>query len=86
MDKVIREFAESLFDIEIKKEYHFKKMYGFTFAFESEFCIINNNVTSASISPVGIIYEENGQYYLAPLSVVDEIDEVVKEFVQKEII
>lgn len=82
MDKVIREFAESLFDIEIKKEYHFKKMYGFTFAFESEFCIINNNVTSASISPVGIIYEENDQYYLAPLDEPIKINKIVKEFVE----
>ena len=66
--------------------YHFKKLYGLTFVFKSEVTSIKDSLTSAEISPVGIIYEENGEYYLAPLHHAVEIDEIVKEFVENVII
>lgn len=62
--------------------YHFKKLCGLTFVFKSEVTSIKDNLTSAEISPVGIIYEENGEYYFAPLHHTDEIDEIVKEYVE----
>ena len=44
---------------------------------------INNNLSSAEILPIGIIYDENGEYYFAPLHETDEIHEIVKSFVEK---
>ena len=66
--------------------YHFKKICGLTFVFKSELISIKDNLTSAEISPAGIIYEENGEYYLAPLHHAVEIDEIVEEFVENVII
>ena len=45
--------------------------------------MIKGRISSASIAPVGIIYEENGQYYLAPLDEAVNINETVKEYVEK---
>ena len=67
-------------------KYHFKKICGLTFVFKSEVTSLRDHLTSAEISPVGIIYEENGEYYLAPLHHTVEIDEIVKEFVENVII
>jgi predicted transglutaminase-like protease len=43
---------------------------------------MHNHIPSASIRPVAIIYEENDQYYLAPLDEPIKINEIVKEFVE----
>lgn len=51
--------------------------------FASKILPLNDYSSSAEIRPLGIIYEESGEYYLAPIDVVDEIDEVVKEFVKQ---
>lgn len=83
MDSQINRFIEDIFKIKVINEYQFRKVCGFTFAFKIESLIINNQLTSSEIKPVAIIYEENGQYWLAPLDVVDEIEEVVKQFVKK---
>ena len=83
MDKFLENFIDELFEIKTDSEYHFKDVCGFTFAFSEKIVHINDRISSAEIRPVGIIYEENGQYYLAPLYDAVEIDEVVHEFVRK---
>jgi hypothetical protein len=45
---------------------------------------LDNRLTFSEIKPVGIIYEENGEYCLAPLDKVVDITAVVKEFVKGE--
>ena len=82
MDKKIKEYIHKAFDIDEIVEYSFRKMCGLTFAFKSEFVIIRGNLTSASITPVGIIYEENGEFYFAPLHEAVKIDEVIEEYVK----
>ncbi|WP_407410445.1 hypothetical protein [Methanobrevibacter sp.] len=82
MDKFIEDLLDDLFDIKTYTEYHFREIHGLTFAFCEKIVLINDKISSAEIRPVGIIYEENGQYYLALLHDIIEIDEVVKEFVR----
>lgn len=86
MDKNIKKLVHRTFDFDEIVEYDFRKLYGFTFAFKRELVSIRDNLTSASITPVGIIYEENGEFYLAPLYDDVEIEEVIKHYVEKEII
>ena len=86
MDKNIKNFVHDALNFKVTVEYDFRKLYGFTFAFKSEFIRMRNQLTSASITPVGIIYEENDEFYLAPLYDDIEIDEVIKSYVEKEII
>ena len=86
MDRHIKKLIHKALDFDEIVEYSFRKLYGFTFAFKSEYIIRNDNLTSASITPVGIIYEENGEFYLAPLYDDIEIEEVIKNFVEQEII
>jgi len=83
MDKHIEKLIEDIFEIRTIHEYHFKQLYGLTFAFNEKLVLINDKISSAEIKPVGIIYEENGQYYLTPIDETVEIDEVVREFVLK---
>lgn len=71
------------FKINQNTEYKFKKNYGFTFVFEEKILEIDEKISSAEIKPLGIIYEENGEYYYAPLHVTTEIDMIVKKFVEK---
>ena len=86
MDKNIKNFHQDALNFDVIVEYDFRKLYGFTFAFKSEFIRMRNQLTSASITPVGIIYEENGEFYMAPLYDDIEIEEVIKSYVEKEII
>ena len=86
MDKHIISFLEDIVGYEEIQEYEFEKLYGFTFVFKKAIFTINDKISAAEIKPVGIIFEENGEYYLAPIDVIDEIEQVVKEFVEKEII
>ena len=81
-DNILKDIEKYL---ELKKfiDYEFKEVCGFTFAFKREIVMIKGRVTSADMSPVGIIYEENGQYYLAPLDKAVDIEETVKEYVEK---
>lgn len=85
MDNYIKEFVEDFFDIASIEEYSFHEIYGFTLTFKKETVFIDEQIASAEIKPIAIIYEENGEYYLAPIDVVDEIDEVVKEFVEQQL-
>lgn len=85
MDKYIKKFAKNFIDIEEIKEYQFQTLCGFTFAFKNEILFINEQIASCEIKPIAIIYEENGEYYMAHIDVVDEIEEVVKEFVKTQL-
>lgn len=82
MNKHIRDIMDHMFDFTIKKEYLFREIYGMTFVFRRDFIHINDKISSAEIFPVGIIYEENGEYYYAPLYEIDEIDDIIQEFVK----
>lgn len=79
VEKLIKEFI----DMDEIEEIDFKKVCGFYFAAKTTHTIINKEITSSEIKPVAIIYEENGQYYLAPIGDADEMEEVVKNFVEK---
>lgn len=82
MDKRIKSFIEDTLNIKKISRYDFREICGFTFVFESDIIIIKEKVSSASIMPVGIIYEENDEFYYAPLHEAVEIDEVIKEYVK----
>ena len=81
MDEVKNVICKTL-GFEKIDRYHFKRLYGFTFVFKSQLISIRDNLASAEISPIGIIYEENGEYYFAPLHHTDEISEIIKEYVE----
>lgn len=86
MDKEVKEFLDEMLEITNDIEYVFEKRFGLTFVFRRDITFIRDKITSAEIIPIGIIYEENDQYYFAPLYDKDEIEAIVKEFVEKEII
>ena len=76
---------KKLLKIDETQEYEFRKLYGFTFAFMRKIVYLDNRLTFSEIKPVGIIYEENGEYYLAPLDKVVDITAVIKEYVKSEL-
>lgn len=81
MDLKVEKFINEFIEFNHKRKYLFSEVCGFTFAFKEEFAIVRGNVTSAMIEPVGIIYEENGEYFFAPLAEMYELDEIIKEYV-----
>ncbi len=74
---------EGFFKINQDTEFKFKDSYGFTFVFEENILRINEKISSAELKPVGIIYEENGEYYFAPLDEVGDIKAIINEFMKK---
>ena len=76
---------KSLLKIDETRELEFRNLYGFTFAFMRKIVYLDNRLTFSEIKPVGIIYEENGEYYLAPLDKVVDITAVIKEYVKSEL-
>ena len=83
MGNQIKDFIYESLNIEETVRYEFRTICGFTFAFKKEEIRINNHLSSAEILPAGIIYEENGEFYFAPLHDAVEIDEVMKSFVEE---
>ena len=83
MEDRIKDFVYDAFEIEIDSEYQFKKLYGLTFVFKNDVTIIRNRLSSNSLIPVGIIYEENEEYYFAPLDNKVSLSEVIREYVEK---
>lgn len=81
-DEII-DFLSGELDMEGNVEFEFRELYGFTFVFQKWFLTYEEKYSSAEIKPVGIIYEENGEYYLAPLGKADNIHEIVREYVNK---
>ena len=74
---------EGFFKINQDTEFKFKDSYGFTFVFEENILRINEKISSAELKPVGIIYEENGEYYFAPLDEVGDIKVIINEFMKR---
>ena len=59
-DNILKDIEEFL-ELENYTDYEFKEVCGLTFAFKREIVTIKGRISSASIAPVGIIYEENSQ-------------------------
>ena len=74
---------ESLFDFDETSEIEFGEKYGLTFAFKKKTIHLNKMISSCEIYPLGIIYKENDECYFAPLYQVDNIDEIIEEYVKK---
>ncbi len=74
---------EGFFKINQDTEFKFKDSYGFTFVFEENILRINEKISSAELKPVGIIYEENDEYYFAPLDEVGNIKAIINEFMKR---
>ena len=81
-DRILKDLEE-IFNINEDMKIEFKAMCGFTFVFITRIFAINDKLSSAEINPAGIIYDENGQYYFAPLYDVNNIEEIVQEFVKE---
>ncbi len=74
---------EEFFKITQDTEFKFKDSYGFTFVFEENILRINEKISSVELKPVGIIYEENDEYYFAPLDEVGDIKAIINEFMKE---
>ena len=74
---------EGFFKINQDTEFKFKDSYGFTFVFEENILRINEKISSVELKPVGIIYEENDEYYFAPLDEVGDIKAIINEFMKR---
>lgn len=85
MDEFIKKFVYDVLDIKEITEYEFVEKYGFTFVVKREVTHINDKLSSVEIIPLGIIYDENGEYYYAPLHVTTEIDAIVKKYVEEKL-
>lgn len=73
---------ENLFKINQNTEFKFKNVNGLIFVFEENILEVNEKISSAELKPLGIIYEENDEFYLAPLDEVTDIKAIIKEFVE----
>lgn len=85
MDENIESFIRKFIEINKDEEILFKKLYGFYFTFRTTHTRINSKITSSEIIPLGIIYEENDEYYFAPIHNEVKIEEIIKNFVEKEL-
>ena len=83
MSDDILDTIEKFFEFEYDIVYEFKVTYGLTFAFKTTTTIFKGKVTSVEIEPVGIIYEENDEYYFAPLDEVGDIKVIINEFMKR---
>ena len=78
----IEEFIKDQLDITTDTHFEFQNLFGFTFVVQRKILTVRENISSAEIKPVAIIYEENDEFYLAPLDEVDKIEPIIKEFVE----
>ena len=79
MKEEIKDLILEMTDIKEISEYEFHNLCGFTFVFKREFLQFRDDISSASIAPVGIIYDENEEYYFAPFA--EDVN--VKEIIEK---
>lgn len=80
-DDIIKDLHD-IFQISEHTEIMLKEICGFTIVFKRKMTTMSGNLTQAEIRPVGIIYDENGQYYFAPLYDTVELNEIIKEYVK----
>ena len=83
MKDELENFIMDQFEIDEDTTFEFRELYGFTFVFQKSIFTYHENFSSGEIKPVGIIYEENGEFYLAPLDEVIKIEAIVKEYVKE---
>ena len=70
----------------IISDFEFNEICGFTIVFERKITEIKGEVQSGEIEPIGIIYDENGEYYFAPLvDNVDNLNVILQEFVETQL-
>ena len=81
MSDDIFDFIKDQFNITKEASIGFHEIYGLTFVYKKKIVIIADKI-SAEIRPLGIIYEENEEYYFAPLARYNNINEIVKEYVE----
>ncbi len=82
MKEKVKNFIPELADIKIISEYEFHELHGFTFVFKNEFFQVKDQISSASIAPIGIIYDENDEYYFAPLADEVNVNPIVKSYLK----
>lgn len=58
---------KDIIDVDYETDYQFKTLYGLTFVFKRRFLQVKGMVISGSIAPEAIIYQQDGEFYLAPL-------------------
>lgn len=80
-DNLIEDLRK-IFEITNYTRLEFKELYGLTFVAQSRIDVMKGNVSSASIKPLGIIYQENGEYYFIALGEVQNIPGIVREYVK----
>lgn len=80
-DNILRDIKK-IFEIHEDVTYEFKRLHGMTLVFKTKITTLRKRISSAEIKPVGIIYEENDQYYFAPLYGQENINEIVKNYVE----
>ncbi len=78
----MKEIILEMINAEANSEIEFREICGFTFAFSRNIMIIDEKFISGEIKPVAIIYEENDEFYLAPLDEADNIDAIVEKYVE----
>ena len=82
MNDEIMELVKNILNFDETVEFHFREIYGFTFVIKKSFLKLNKKVTSAEVKVAGIIFEENGEYYFAPLDKHSKKEQIIKEFVE----
>ena len=82
MNDEIMELVKNILNFDETVEFHFREIYGFTFVMKKSFLKLNEKVTSAEVKVAGIIFEENGEYYFAPLDKHSKKEQIIKEFVE----
>lgn len=80
MKEEIKDLILEMTDIKEISEYEFHDLYGFTFVFKREFLQFRDDISSASIAPVGIIYDENEEYYFAPFAEDVNVKEIIENY------
>ena len=77
------DIIKDIFEIRQENQYEFKKVFGFTFVFKTTMTMLRKKISSVEIKPIGIIYEENDEYYFAPIiDEVDNIREIIEKYVE----
>jgi hypothetical protein len=83
MSDEILELIMDEFGFKQTVEINFREVCGLTFVIKTSILEMNEKLSSAEVKVVGIIYEENDEYYFAPLDEIDKKDPIIEEFVEK---
>lgn len=81
--KKVEKIVKDIFNIKEIEDIEFKKIYGLYLAFKTKYIFIHDEISSAEMFPLAIIYKENDDYYLAPLDESEKIKDITEKFVEK---